>query len=300
MLIPQSVPVSYDALTLLENVLDASHVPFTHHNTVSDRANASPVNLSVQTSGRQGFTGTWPEGPRKGQLGQQDTTFIAPNLMWHDLTSKQYGRTMTVVYATPIRKGECRLFARFPFKFSSKAPGFFMKLVPQWYSHIGQNAILEDDQIFLHYQERYLAQAGGGGSNASQAFYLPTKADQFVSALHQWLHDFEAEPFPDQILPVTQDTEALLDRYHSHTRHCASCSGALKRIQWLKTAAIALAVVSLAMTPLLSVVMTFTLGAGIGLTLFALLASGLAYALHQLERRFYKGRAIPPRNVPKR
>ncbi|MEQ9236500.1 MAG: hypothetical protein RIG66_20715 [Coleofasciculus sp. E2-BRE-01] len=33
--------------------------------------------------------------------------------MWHDLTSKQFGRTMTVVYATPIRKGECRLFARY-------------------------------------------------------------------------------------------------------------------------------------------------------------------------------------------
>jgi phenylpropionate dioxygenase-like ring-hydroxylating dioxygenase large terminal subunit len=29
----------YDAFTLLENVLDASHVPFTHHNTVGNREN---------------------------------------------------------------------------------------------------------------------------------------------------------------------------------------------------------------------------------------------------------------------
>jgi len=72
-------------------------------------------------NGKQGFKGVWPEGPRKGTLGRQDTTFIAPALMWHDITTKQFGRSLTVVYATPIRKGECRVFARFPFKFSSAA-----------------------------------------------------------------------------------------------------------------------------------------------------------------------------------
>jgi phenylpropionate dioxygenase-like ring-hydroxylating dioxygenase large terminal subunit len=169
----------YDALTLLENVLDASHVPFTHHKTVGKRSNAAPVELEVVESGKHGFTGKWEEGPRRGTLGRQDTRFIAPNLMWHDLTSKQFGRTLTVVYATPIRKGECRLFARFPFKFSSKLPGLFIKLTPRWYSHIGQNSILEDDQIFLHFQERYL-EAKGSSPNFAKAFYLPTKADSFV------------------------------------------------------------------------------------------------------------------------
>ena len=146
----------YDALTLLENVLDASHVPFTHHRSVGNRSNASTVELEVLAAGKQGFDGFWEAGPRKGTLGSQHTKFIAPNLMWHDLTSKQFGRTMTVVYATPTRKGECRVFARFPFQFSSKLPAFFIKLTPRWYSHIGNNAILEDDQIFLHHQERYL------------------------------------------------------------------------------------------------------------------------------------------------
>ena len=162
----------YDALTLLENVLDASHVSFTHHRSVGNRANAAPVELEVLESGKQGFTGLWEEGPRKGTLGQQHTRFIAPALMWHDLTSKKFGRTMTVVYATPIRKGQCRVFARFPFKFSSKLPAFFIKLTPRWYSHIGQNSILEDDQIFSHYQERYL-EAKGGGDRFTKAFHRP-------------------------------------------------------------------------------------------------------------------------------
>lgn len=112
----------YDALTLLENVIDASHIPYTHHKTVGKRENAAPMEMEVVESGKQGFRGVWPEGPRKGALGTQYTRFVAPALMYHDLTSKQFGRTLTVVYAVPTRKGECRLFARFPFKFSSRLP----------------------------------------------------------------------------------------------------------------------------------------------------------------------------------
>mgnify|MGYP001800729356 FL=1 len=92
-----------------------------------------------------------------------------------------------MVYATPIRKGECRLFARFPFKFASKLPAFFIKLTPRWYSHISNNRILEDDQIFLHYQERFLEESGGS-PNFNKAFYLPTKADTYVSELRKWVN----------------------------------------------------------------------------------------------------------------
>ena len=231
----------YDALTLLENVLDPSHLPFTHHNSVGKRSNASPVELEVTSSNKSGFTGTWAEGPRKGTLGRQNTTFIAPCLMWHELTSKQLGETITVVYATPTRKGECRVFARFPFKFASKIPAFFIKSTPQWYSHISNNAILEDDQIFLHYQERYLAKSGGS-ENFSQTFYLPTKADTFVFEYHQWLNNFQADPFPGQTFEPALSTEQLLDRYHSHTKDCHSCSTAWKN---LKTAQQAIVIISL-------------------------------------------------------
>jgi len=233
----------YDALTLLENVLDPSHLPFTHHNSVGKRSNASPVELEVTSSNKSGFTGTWADGPRKGTLGRQNTTFIAPCLMWHELASKQLGETITVVYATPTRKGECRVFARFPFKFASKLPALFISATPQWYSHINNNAILEDDQIFLHHQERYLAQSGGS-ENFSQAFYLPTKADAFVFEYRQWLNDYHADPFPGQTFKPALTNEQLLDRYHSHTEHCHSCSSALKNIQATKQAIVIIAIVA--------------------------------------------------------
>jgi phenylpropionate dioxygenase-like ring-hydroxylating dioxygenase large terminal subunit len=288
----------YDAFTLLENVLDASHVPFTHHNTVGNRANASPVELEVLESGKHGFKGTWAEGPRKGKLGRQDTTFIAPGLMWHDLTSKQYGRTMTVVYATPIRKGECRLFARFPFKFASKIPGLFIKLTPRWYSHIGQNAILEDDQIFLHYQERYLEKSGGGDKFA-KGFYLPTKADAFVFEFRQWIQQFNAEPFPGEALPPRLSKSQLLDRYNSHTKHCASCSKALVNIQKLRQGVAVAAVVVWALMPLFSVFWdeASVVVAGV-ISVVSLALGGAWLGLGRLERKFYEGREVAPRNLP--
>ncbi|AFZ11724.1 Pheophorbide a oxygenase [Crinalium epipsammum PCC 9333] len=288
----------YDALTLLENVLDASHVPFTHHRSVGNRTNAAPVELEVVASDKQGFKGIWEEGPRKGTLGKQFTTFIAPALMWHDLTSKQFGRTLTVVYATPIRKGECRIFARFPFKFSSKLPGLFLKLTPRWYSHLGQNNVLEDDQIFLHYQERYLA-AKGGGANFAKAFYLPTRADTFVTALRKWVNEYQADPFPEETFSPPLSTEVLLDRYHSHTIKCASCSQALRNIKRIRWGIGVSGAIALTMLPLFnSAFGQPTMLVTIASVIIPLIAGSAWLWLGHLEGRFERGREVPPRNLP--
>ena len=288
----------YDALTLLENVLDSSHLPFTHHKSVGNRANAAPVELEVVTSDRQGFQGVWAEGPRRGTLGRQDTTFVAPGLMWHDLTSKQFGRTLTVVYATPTRKGECRLFAIFPFKFSSKIPAFFIKLTPRWYSHTNQNAILEDDQIFLHLQERYL-EAQGGSSNFAKAFYLPTGADRFVTGLRQWVNQYQADPFLGEALPAALSSAQLLDRYHSHTQNCASCRQALTTIQQIRSVCSGICAIALATIPLSTLWVDKPMAALIetgAISLAAIVWLGLG----QFEKRFSQGQTVPPRNFVER
>ena len=139
----------YDYATLLENVLDVSHLPFTHHASVGNRKNGAPVELELSEGGVKsgGFQGVWAEGPRRGALGTQFTAFQAPCLMRHTLTSKLFGVTLTVVYAVPSAPGRVRLLARFPFKFGSPVPAFFIKNTPVWYNHISQNAILEDDQV---------------------------------------------------------------------------------------------------------------------------------------------------------
>lgn len=285
----------YDALTLLENVLDSSHLPFTHHKSVGNRANAAPVELDILEFDKQGFQGFWAEGPRKGTLGSQTTTFIAPGLMWHDLTSKQFGRTLTVVYATPIRKGECRVFARFPFQFSSKLPGLFIQLTPRWFSHIGNNNVLEDDQIFLHHQERYLA-AKGGSRHFAKACYLPTRADSFVTALRKWVNEYDADPFPGAALTAALPKEMLLDRYQSHTQHCSSCRKALTNLQTIRWGcAIA---VFLAWSLLPVVMLSQSVGVAIASVAVSLIAGATWLGLGKLERQFYEGRPVPLRNLP--
>jgi phenylpropionate dioxygenase-like ring-hydroxylating dioxygenase large terminal subunit len=231
-----------DALTLLENVLDVSHVPFTHHRTVGKRENASPVEAVITREDSQGFEAFWQEGPRRGKLGSQDTHFRAPQLMWHDLTAKGFARILTVVYAVPISRGKCRLFARFPFQFKAAAPRLLVGLRPRWLQHIGNHKVLEDDQVFLHWQERVLENAGGSAA-AEQAFVLPTSSDVYVKALHRWVNHQGGGPFAGRPLPPRQDVEALMDRYHSHTKHCRSCSGALASYSHATALALGIAVV---------------------------------------------------------
>lgn len=288
--------IPYSALTLLENVLDVSHVSYTHHGTVGNRANGAPVELEITSKNRQGFTGFWAEGPRKGKLGSQTTTFVAPNLMWHDLKSEKIGRTMTVVYVTPISKGKCRLFALFPFQFASKIPEFFIKLTPRWYSHLGQNTILEDDQIFLHYQERYLAKLGGS-KKFNEAFYLPTKSDLFVSELRKWVNDYDADLFPDQDFPETPNHDVLLERYYSHTEKCSSCRQALKIIKNIRLVTIVIAALLWSIIPIITIYKEITSTSTIGIISILSLSSFALYLyLGKWENKFYHGVKIPSRN----
>jgi phenylpropionate dioxygenase-like ring-hydroxylating dioxygenase large terminal subunit len=282
-----------DALTLLENVLDVSHVPFTHHATVGRRENAGPVELELTSFGPDGFNGVWKEGPRRGKLGSQSTHFVAPGLMWHDLTAPGFARFLTVVYATPTRPGECRLFARFPFQFQSPWPARLLGLRPRWLQHIGNHTVLEDDQVFLHWQERVLAQRGGS-RRANRSFHLPTSADRYVRALHDWVNRYGGTPFPEHHLPPRQERAALMDRLEAHTRHCRSCSTALRRLEFCRRSSVLLLVLSLMLLAWLGG------GQAGGPALAALLVGAAALVLWLQSGRWIaqllRGSGEPPRN----
>jgi len=246
-----------DWATLLENVMDVSHVPFTHHNSVGKRENATPVNLELTSENgvtAKGFEGIWKEGPRKGKYGTQFTEYQAPTLMRHTLRTPSF-TTLTVVYAVPTTPGRCRLMARFPFIFKAALPRFFFGLYPSWFSHTNQNAILEDDQIFLHKQERLIEieQNNNGATwNYAKSCYMPTKADVYVSAFRKWITEIAGggPAWPkgmSRTLPPQETTrEALLDRYHSHTINCKSCAKALANIGKARKALRVLTFVALA------------------------------------------------------
>jgi phenylpropionate dioxygenase-like ring-hydroxylating dioxygenase large terminal subunit len=49
----------------MENVLDSSHIPYTHHKSVGNRANVSPVDLEVVESGKWGLKESGKKGREK-------------------------------------------------------------------------------------------------------------------------------------------------------------------------------------------------------------------------------------------
>jgi hypothetical protein len=210
--------------------------------------------------------------------------------MWHDLTAKGFARILTVVYATPTRRGECRLFARFPFRFESPWPGRLLRLRPEWLQHLGNHIVLEDDQIFLHWQERVLAARGGSG-NLARSCFLATGADRYVQALHDWVGAHGGDPFPGVPLPPRLGDGPLLERWESHSQHCRSCRTADSRLGWLEPLGWGLAG--------LAAIAAAWWGPSVGGALLLALALGgaaVAIQCRRWRRALRVGRRLPPRN----
>jgi len=246
----RDMPMDYS--TLLENTMDVSHVPFTHHATVSKRANACAVELTVTDKSVEGFNGVWASGPRNGYYGPQTTRFAKPGLMVHALRcyEKRGFDTLTVVYAVPVAPGKSRLISRFPFRFKSAVPRTLFKIIPEWSSHPNANTTLEDDQIFLHKGEREVlaaakevASGADGSVPLGRLYYMPTTADRFVTGFREWLEDYcGGGPFgtvgggiPNE-LGRQQTVDELMDRFHSHTAICKSCSAAYENLSRARVA----------------------------------------------------------------
>jgi phenylpropionate dioxygenase-like ring-hydroxylating dioxygenase large terminal subunit len=174
----------YSADVLLENVLDSSHVPFTHHQTISKRSSASPLALSLTTQITPlGFEGKNEEAAAfRGLETERTSSFVAPTYMHHRIrTAGGSGsfETWTVAYATPAGPGRSRLMARFPFRFPEpkwgliNVPRLLVRILPDWLNHIGQLRVLDDDGVFLPLQEQAVKEAGGWRGN----YALVTAAD---------------------------------------------------------------------------------------------------------------------------
>ena len=231
--------------TLIENVVDAGHVPFTHHASVSKRQSSGTYSdMRVSDKGEWGFTGVWPTGPRKGGLGAQYTEFRGPNLMRHtiDATESRGFANITAVYGVPTTEGRCRLIVRQPFKFKNTLIRKLFGIAPAFWGHLGNLSVLDDDNIFLHLQEREAVERGLTEKPIGQVYYMPGASDAYVVTFRNWLERWAGGgPFGPQNKEwlaragrrLTQDE--LLEHYHSHTEKCSICRTALKRIQRVKS-----------------------------------------------------------------
>ena len=159
----------YDYTTLVENIIDPSHVPVSHHGTVQgNRDLAQPLATRVRTASLNatssgglplGFDGE-TEVPlhastRLGfaqQTARQRVTFTAPSLLTYRF-SVAAGDACALFYPIPVARGRSRILVRRARNFATDRPMTRAALVAK---HLENNVVFDQDMAFLRGQEARL------------------------------------------------------------------------------------------------------------------------------------------------
>jgi phenylpropionate dioxygenase-like ring-hydroxylating dioxygenase large terminal subunit len=167
-------------------------------------------------------------------------------------TSKDGGKLILALYASPTRPGWCRhigcqVFVKNEAGKTPKGLGFFGLPMPAWLGHVLASLFLHQDAVFLHYQEKTLAKRGK--DKWLDAVYTPNPQDKMVIAFRQWLEKRAGGGIPwdsgcnSEPPSAERDKQKLFDVWATHTQHCQVCRDALKNINRLSVLAYVVAVV---------------------------------------------------------
>ena len=224
--------LEYDWQTLVENVVDPSHVPFAHHGLQGKRSQAAPLPLNITTSTPERI-----EAQSEGRFNSH-ITFEPPCRVEYAITFGDGGKQVGLVtYCVPTVPGKCRIVAQFPRNFAVT----LHRVIPRWWTHVKtRNAVLDGDMVLLNQQSQQLRQHLQT-QDWKTAYKMPTTADRMVIEFRKWCDrylpnpTFGQQPTLELMGPFARDRRQMLDRYRQHTQHCQSCRSALKtihRLQW--------------------------------------------------------------------
>ena len=272
--------LEYDWQTLVENVADPSHVPFSHHGIQGNRDRAMAIPLQIVRSTINVIEAE-VDKPFKTTI-----TFEPPCHLEYDIVlpggDKQIG---LVTYCLPVSPGKSRIVAQFPRNFAQR----LNSIVPRWWDHVqNRNAVLDGDMVLLHQQENFLQD-----TNWKTAYKMPTSADRLVIEFRNWFDRYCNGKLPWHQVGVDvpasareKPREVLLDRYSQHTQHCSSCRQTVKTIELTQRILLAYFAIAISTVAILSDNLRVSLG--LYLTVSALLGLGI-YALLKfwLMPKFY-------------
>ncbi|MEB3300972.1 MAG: Rieske 2Fe-2S domain-containing protein [Cyanobacteriota bacterium] len=284
----------YDWATLVENVADPAHVPFAHHGVQGRRERAMPLPMRMVCESRELVEA---EVASRAMAINTRLIFQPPCLLEYRFHLPGERRMGLITYCLPVAPGRSRVVALFSHDWTF--PWWMRR--PRWWDHLtNRNEVLDGDLLMLDRIERELARRRAAGEPADwrHAYRLPTAADRMVIAFHHWLERYGAPPWQTllpggtvsaaegmaAVIPALKSPEELpareemlLDRYQQHTRHCASCRGALLATQRLEVAGLVVLALGLAVAALLPE--AWRLPLGLPLVLLALAAGAGAAAL---------------------
>ena len=237
----------FDYEILVENLLDPSHVPFSHHGVIPfvTRSGGAPLNMTLSRS-------PMPKSivsveyksslsrPKTGRLTVQLEFIDASVVLFKYTDSQKEGDlALPLLFVCPVEKGVSRLLVE---EMSSNAfHGQDEKLsFLQWclqkfpvLVHLIRNQILDGDLVLL-YQQGQRSQKDDKDGRPSNAYFTPASADTMVVHFRRWLNsEAGGGPFGKTRSEERRQLsrEELLDRYKSHTAKCKVCQRALATIK---------------------------------------------------------------------
>jgi phenylpropionate dioxygenase-like ring-hydroxylating dioxygenase large terminal subunit len=300
----------YDQTYLIENIIDLAHIHIAHDGVRGGglRELAGPLEFDlVENSNRriasrfrtlredapsgeaeaksQGETASKHAGTAelKGAL----VEFVAPNLVRYTSEYRDAERIAGLaLYSIPLGKGRCRLLYRKYSNFTSARE----RWKPRWLEHWTQCLILEQDMSVVVGQYAEIERA----EQALQHLWLPIKtSDRLVVEYRKWLDRVgDGLPFfrgfsrsksgPGETHRASQaEDQQAWNRFTLHTRICASCRRAHRRIRAALTG-LRIGVPILA----LSAIAVADEGLRILLLMLAFLGWSAIWGLEWMQRRF--------------
>ena len=243
--IVRDFPFDYDIL--MENVLDPSHVPFSHHGVFPSitRSSGVPLHMSLSRSpGPKSVVSVKYESAHrtqeKGRLTVQLELIDGSMVLYKYFDAgKEAVRTLPLILVSPVRKGMSRLLLdQVPsngFHEQGEKPSFmqwFLQKVPVL-THLILNQMLDGDLVLLHHQGQQ-SQNNEKDGRSSSGYFTPASADTMVVHFRRWLNsEAGGGPFGKTRSEegIQLSREELLDRYKSHTMKCKVCQKALAMIK---------------------------------------------------------------------
>ena len=287
----RELPYSQDYFC--ENVVDVAHVGVSHHNVIGNRYNVSETNCEYNSRlSKDGFSivSKFGAGSRESIC-----TYRAPVLVTQSGSpSKEGSFQMLELYSSPSRPGFCNHVGRMvivkpPSGQMPKALRMFSLPMPKWLNHVLAAMFLNQDGVFLHYQERNLAKSGTYVSHkdASPSQHdfvrqmLPTENDRGVINYRTWLRKFGGGfiPYKNNLGLPPVDEDICFDQFKSHTSKCKACSRALVNLKKGRLAAFAVSACLAVLRPARRNLLNLT---GV------LLTAGLGLAINKLIGMFYR------------
>ena len=245
----------YDFSTLLENVADPAHVPFSHHGVQGNRESVKYGMFDMEKNAEAHWGGMdmdndednfhFTVGGRHSMF-LKDIGFHAPHLVRYSYAQGDGMSDFTSfnVFAVPTTPGHSRLVSYIAT--TRKLPLFvriFLKM-PEFLDHcLVRNRVLDGDNVFLHFQEHNtLDKLLNEGKTWGEIYYSPTTSDLLLGKIREWL-GAKGSPYDGSRglggMSATRpqlitDHRVLLNRFDQHTKNCLKCLRALKVVKALK------------------------------------------------------------------